>query len=86
MGLPHPRFKPTFKPGPHPGPQKGSNIPIPKGFIPIMPIPNGLIIPIPNGLIPIIPIPKGLNPKLKAEFPHPPFPHPELKFDTRKVL
>jgi len=78
MGLPHPRFSPTLKPGPHPGPQNGSNIPMPNGLKPI--------IPIPKGFIPIIPMPKGLNPKLKEVLPHPGLPHPELKFDTRKVL
>ena len=75
-----PMLKPRLKPGliPQPGLKKGSYMPIPKGLMPI--------IPIPNGLMPIIPIPKGLYPKLKAELPHPVFPHPELKFDTLKVL
>jgi hypothetical protein len=71
MPIPKPRLKPDLHP--QPGLKKGSYMPIPNGLIPI--------IPIPKGLMPIIPIPKGLYPKLKAELPH-----PELKFDTRKVL
>jgi hypothetical protein len=56
------------------------------GLIPQPGLKKGSYMPIPKGLMPIIPIPKGLYPKLKAELPHPEFPHPELKFDTRKVL
>jgi hypothetical protein len=56
------------------------------GLIPQPGLKKGSYMPIPKGLMPIIPIPKGLYPKLKAELPHPVFPHPELKFDTLKVL